>query len=121
MTVGPRAFFVLIALALCAGYATQAQAACGDWLSHTNLQTDQDRAAPVQAPRGCSGPACQQSPAQEPRSPLSEGTIVVDKAALTAESLSDLVAESPDGFARPVSDRRLPNLFCSHLERPPRS
>lgn len=126
ITVGPRAFFAFITLAVCAGYATQAQAACGDWLSHANrqtghVQTGQDRAVPVEAPRRCSGPSCQQSPAQEPRSPLSEATVVLDKAALAAESLIDLLPDSPDGYARPDSDHWLPNFFRLLIERPPRA
>ena len=120
--VGLRALLALFALALCAGHATQAQAACGDWLAgHPNHPADQDQAAPVNAPPRCSGPSCEQSPAQEPSSPLSEWTITVDKAALMAESLTDLVSHHRHGFAAPGSDRWLPNRYCSPLERPPRS
>jgi hypothetical protein len=46
---------------------------------------------------------------------------VIDKVALTAESLTDLIADSRDRFARPISDCLLPNLFPPLLMRPPRS
>jgi len=119
--IGLRALFALFALVVCAGHASQAQAACGDWLAYSDRQTVHDQqTAPVQAPPRCSGRSCRQSPTDQPRSPLSAERIVIDKVALTAESLTDLIADSRDRFAKPVSDRRPPNLFSSLLLRPPR-
>lgn len=115
---GLRALVALFALALCAG---QAQAACGDWLaSHGSQQSGHDQAAPVNSPPRCSGPSCQQSPPPQPKSPLTE-LVVIDKAALIAESLVELTPDPCQRFTRPLSDRRSPTLARSPLERPPRS
>lgn len=114
---GLLALLALFALAFCAG---QAQATCGDWLAeHEHPSAAQELSRPADPAPRCSGPSCQQSPPQEPRSPLTE-TIVVDKVGLVAESLTELSPDLRDLFARPVSDRWLPNLCRFLLERPPR-